>query len=89
MKDEKLCFLTVRSLGCDTQSCLSVSLLNCCLVHLPPQMSRDVQGWVCVCFHREESPSLDFRSPYGKTKVFVSTIKGMEGALYSFSSNFF
>lgn len=38
-KQERLCFLTVRSLGCDAQSCLSVSVLNCCLVLLPPQMS--------------------------------------------------
>ncbi len=100
-KDEKLCFLTVRSLGCDAQSCLSVSVLNCCLVLLPPQMSLGmckggcvyvcVCVCMCVCFHGAGgwSPSLHFRSPYGKTEVLVSTIKGMEGAISSFSSYFF
>lgn len=75
---KKLCFLTDRSLGCDAQYCFSVSVLNCCLVFLPSRMSHGMCKGGCVCFHLGVG---SFRAPHGKTKVLVSAIKGMEGAL--------
>lgn len=60
--DEKLCFLTVGYLGCDAQSCLSVSVLNCCLVLLPPHMSFGMckSGCECVFIGGKSFPTFQF-----------------------------
>lgn len=86
---KKRCFLTVTSLGCVAQSCLSVSVLNCCLVLFPPQMSLGMckGGCECVCSSRGKSfPT--FQISIRENKSITSTIRGMEGVLSS-SSIFF
>lgn len=63
----------------------------CLSVSVGAHAKRCVCVCACVCSFISGGKSfpIHFRSPYGKTKVLVSTIKGMEGALSSFSSYFF
>ena len=81
-----------------TQSCLSVSVLNCCLVLLHPQMSlgmcKDVCVCVCVCVCVVSSwgwsPLPTFQISIWETKVLVSTIKRHgRCAFLHFPPNFF